>query len=98
MSMRTGTPKNGASTRKLQYERPQSQSISTPSRPLFGRFIRAIDELQCPDFEVRTATRPLVYRLQNRRDTGKSTIPGRFWFRSPHDDPAAALMRASDPP
>ena len=37
-------------------------------------------------------------RTSESKDTGKPTILVWLWFRSPHDELAASMMRTSEPP
>src|SRR5271155_1291123 len=53
---------------------------------------------QCPDSEVRIVARPHVCELRNRKDTSKPIDLVWLWFRSPHDELAARMMRTSEPP
>src|SRR5262249_58029196 len=52
----------------------------------------------CPDSEVRIICGALVCELRNRRDTSKLLVLVWLWFRSPHDESAARMMRTSEPP
>src|SRR5215475_3230271 len=52
----------------------------------------------CPDSDVRIICSTLVCELRNRKDTSKLLVLVRLWFRSPHDERAARMMRTSEPP
>src|SRR5579872_6586229 len=54
--------------------------------PLVSRF-RSSYHFSEPHFELR-----------NRKDPGKPIDLVWLWFRSPHDEPAAQMMRTSEPP
>ena len=38
------------------------------------------------------------FELRNRKDTSKSMDLVWLWFRSPHNEPAATMLRTSEPP
>jgi hypothetical protein len=56
------------------------------------------DDAWCLDSEVRLILRPHVYELRNQKDTSKPIDLVWLWFRSPHDELAAVMMRTSEPP
>ena len=54
---------------------------------------------QCPDSEVRIILqRPSFNELRNRKDASKLLFLVWLWFRSPHDELGAAMMRTAEPP
>src|SRR5262249_1087776 len=55
-------------------------------------------DIQCPDSEVRIISRRLPLRTSESKDTSKLLILVWLWFRSPHNEVAAQMMRTSEPP
>src|SRR5262252_8578308 len=65
-------------------------------RYAIGRHVN-VSSPQCPDSEVRIISRRLPLRTSESKDTGKLLILVWLWFRSPHDEVAAQMMRTSEP-